>query len=442
MTVTILILFNYFIGLLILKQQNKSKNNIIIAIIINIIILILLKISGNINNFSNSILILPIGLSFIIFTILSYNFELLKGSILPERNFLCFATYILYFPKILQGPIERPQQFIEQLKNNNPIDYDNFVSGMKLICWGVFKKAVIADRASVITNNVFGNIDNFPGLAIILGLIIYSFQIYADFSGYIDIAIGSSNLLGIKLSRNFNSPYLSKSIKEFWDRWHITLSHWLRDYIFLPISYILIRKFKYFNLKNKTSENLVYSFSILITFIICGLWHGLTMSFVIWGLTFAIYLICSRLTSKLRKRFKSKLKISNKSLYLKIFQVLFTFSLVTISWVFFRTSNISDAFIIIRKSIAGFANISGFTDFAYIRGILSGFGLPEMELYILILSITFLIIVEFFQKGSNIFEILNNKPVFVKWLAYYFMIFIVLFLSYKGSNQDFIYLQF
>jgi alginate O-acetyltransferase complex protein AlgI len=440
-TIFSLILINYYFSLLVLKQNLAKNIYILLVIIINIIFLIFLKLSGTIISDSNAFIYFPLGLSFIVFTILSYDIEIFRGTILPEKNILNFAVYIMYFPKILQGPIERPQQFLLQLKEKYSFNYEHFSYGLKLICWGIFKKTVIADRASVLTDNIFNSPDNYSGIAIILGVLFYSVQIYADFSGYIDIAIGSSNLLGIKLSRNFNSPYFSKSIKEFWDNWHITLSHWLRDYIFLPVSYKLM-KLNYLKLNNKVDEKIVYSCSIFVTFAVCGLWHGLSLNFLVWGLLFALFLSFSRMTFKIRKKFRKELKISKNNLVINFIKILFTFTLVSFSWIFFRADNLNDALLLIQNIFVGIPNLAALKDFVYLKSIFSGFGLPETEFYILLISAAGLFIIEFFNKGGNIFNLLNNKPVYLKWASYYIMMFIIIFFSYKGSNQDFIYLQF
>lgn len=439
--ITSIILINYLMGIYVLKHRDKLKNGTIFLIILNVSILVILKIIGTYFSYFKISIYLPLGVSFIVFTILSYNFEVLKGNILPEKNIIYFATYILYFPKVSQGPIERPMGFLKQIKENAGINYISFVYGLKLICWGLFKKTVIADRASVITNNIFNNPNNYSGLATIIGVILYSIEIYADFSGYIDIAIGSSNLVGINLSKNFNSPYLSKSIKEFWNRWHITLSHWLRDYIFLPISYKMFRVFNKLKFKNKTSELMTYSISTLITFFICGLWHGLTLNFIIWGLIFATYLIFSRITNKFRKKIKKKLKLTNPKLNI-IISVTITFLLITFNWIFFRANSLPDAILIIKHIIEGIINIGIIKNVAVVRSIFSGFGLSETEIYILAISILILFVTELFKKGGTIFDIVAKKPIIIRWAVYFIMTFIILFFSFKGSNQNFIYLQF
>jgi alginate O-acetyltransferase complex protein AlgI len=440
--ILVIVLFNYLLGLSVSKEKYRRNVFALVSIFLNVFLLLLFKILGNIYFINNNEFYSPFGLSFIIFTLLSYNIEIFRGNILPEKNFVSFTAYILYFPKIMQGPIERPKTFFNEITKSQEFDYSGFVYGLKLIIWGIFKKTVIADRAAVITNNIFNGPNNYSGIATIIGVLLYTVQIYADFSGYIDIAIGSSNLLGVKLTRNFNSPYFAKSIKEFWDKWHITLSHWLRDYIFLPISYRLIKRISILNVKRSTGEIIVYSISIFVTFFICGLWHGLSLNYLIWGLLFAVYLIFSRLTLKKRKKLLKAIKISDKNKLLNFYRVLFTISLVSFTWIFFRASNFGDSIIILRNICEGFSNLMKFSDLAFIKSIFSGFGLPETEFYILIFSILVLFITEYFMRGGNIFDLTDNKNYLIRWITYYAMVLIVLFLSYKGSNQDFIYLQF
>jgi alginate O-acetyltransferase complex protein AlgI len=355
-----LIFINYFAGIIIERSNGLlKKRSFIFALLINISTLIILKYgtfirslspSSYINNFDiTKYLILPLGLSFFVFSSISYLIEIKRGRIKPERNMEILATFFMFFPKISQGPIERPQNMLYQFHNIPAYEDTRITQGIERIIIGLFKKMVIADRLAPYVNAIFDNVAQHNGTSIVLATFFFSIQIYADFSGYTDIALGSSKILGFNLMENFNKPYCAKSIGEFWSRWHISLSFWLRDYIYLPISYYFYRKIKkpLFNIIK--IESMVYILSVLVTFLLCGLWHGQRINFIIWGLILGFYLIFSHFSNKYRKKYIRYLGISNKSIIYKRFRILNTYLLIVFAWLIFRENSFSQTSIIINK---------------------------------------------------------------------------------------------
>ncbi len=360
-----LILLNFALSWKLAKRDINSTSWFFIAIIVlNVVVLAFFKFFNyifpdnhlqfyNVDFFYRvspvERMILPLGLSYVIFTLISYQIEVKRKTIRNENHLGYFSLYVLFFPKIAQGPIEKPQKLIPQLRQIQSFNYDSFMDGIRMILMGYFKKLVVADRLAIFVNAAYDNQQYHNGTTLLLATVFFAFQIYADFSGYTDIAMGSAKLFGFDLTNNFRRPYLSTSIKEFWERWHITFSTWLRDYIFLPLAYSFshgLKKQKYLFID---TDKLIYSASILITFLICGMWHGVGWTFLIWGGLFGVYLTVSNLTKSLQRDFRKRLGIQKKSKLRMGFNILLTFSLVTFTWIFFRAQNLNEAFEIIGK---------------------------------------------------------------------------------------------
>lgn len=360
-----LVLLNYVLSFKLARSEGNNATTFLTVIIaLNIIILAFFKYFNNI--FPDSQLqlyyvgffyrvnpaegmILPLGLSYVVFTVISYQIEVSRKTIPNESHLGYFSLYILFFPKIAQGPIERPNKLLPQLRLTQRFNYDSFMDGIRMILIGYFKKLVVADRLAIYVNAAYDNQEYHNGTTLLLATVFFAFQIYADFSGYTDIAMGSAKLFGFDLTNNFRRPYLSTSIKDFWDRWHITFSTWLRDYIFLPLAYNFshrLKKQKYFFIN---TDKLIYSASIMVTFMICGIWHGVGWTFLIWGCLFGVYLTISNFTKNLQKNFRNSLRIHKNSKFRIAFNILMTFSLVTFTWIFFRAQNLNEAFEIIGK---------------------------------------------------------------------------------------------
>jgi D-alanyl-lipoteichoic acid acyltransferase DltB (MBOAT superfamily) len=294
-------------------------------------------------------MILPLGLSYITFTLLSYQIEVKRKTIQPEKHFGYFSLFLCFFPKIAQGPIERPQQLIPQLHQSHPFNYTMVVEGLRLMLWGYFKKLVVADRLAIYVNAIYNNNENHNGTSLIVATIFFAFQIYADFSGYTDIALGSAKLFGFNLTNNFKRPYLATTIKDFWDRWHITFSTWLRDYIFLPIAYFLASRMRQQKYLYVSTEKWIYLIAIMITFAICGIWHGVGWTYLLWGILFGIYLTYSNWTKDLHKKIRRRFHIRKTSPFYIFYKILLTFILVSFAWIFFRADTLTEAVQIIKK---------------------------------------------------------------------------------------------
>ncbi|AUC22341.1 membrane-bound O-acyltransferase family protein [Polaribacter sejongensis] len=275
-------------------------------------------------------IILPVGISFYTFQTLSYTIDVYRNKLEPTKNFIAFASFVSFFPQLVAGPIERASNLLPQFFIKRKFEYQLAKSGIKLILWGMFKKIVIADNCAIYANDIFSNYNELSGVTLILGAIYFSFQIYCDFSGYSDIAIGTARLFGFKLMRNFNYPYFSRDIAEFWRRWHISLSTWFRDYLYIPLGGSKGSKFQ--QIRN-----------VFVIFLVSGFWHGANWTFVVWGGLNALFFLPLLLTNNNRKNLnitsENKLFPSIKELG----QIVFTFTLTTLAWVFFRSETITDA---------------------------------------------------------------------------------------------------
>jgi len=281
-----------------------------------------LGLHTNIHTFN---IVLPLGISFFTFRLISYIIEINRGTIEPSYNVVTFGTYIAFFPCLLSGPIDRPQEFIPQLEHKRLFNYNLAIEGLKRILWGAFKKMVIADNIAIYVDTVWNGYSSMNGSSLILALILYSFQIYADFSGYSDMAIGIGQLLGFKIRENFNRPYFARSASEFWRKWHMSLTSWLIDYIYIPLG------------GNRCSK-LRHLFNTLVVFIICGFWHGANWTFVFWGLYNGVLVTINKGEKK------NNIKIDKNELNISVFfKISVTFILITLGWVVFRSENLLQA---------------------------------------------------------------------------------------------------
>jgi D-alanyl-lipoteichoic acid acyltransferase DltB (MBOAT superfamily) len=277
-------------------------------------------------------IILPIGLSFHTFQAMSYTIEVYRGNQLPERHFGIYALYVMYYPQLVAGPIERPQHMLHQFREKHDPEPGVIASGLRLMAWGYFKKMVVADHLGIYVDKVFDNPEKFSGLPSIAAVVFFAFQIYLDFSAYTDIARGASRVMGIQLMRNFNFPYFSSSIREFWTRWHISLSTWFRDYLYFPLG------------GNRTAM-VRWCFNIMVVFVLSGLWHGANWTFIVWGALHGFYLIFGKFKSLVATKYLGWSAFSMP----KALQVFSVFVLVSFGWIFFRAMNISDAFLMIKQ---------------------------------------------------------------------------------------------
>jgi len=337
------IIIDYLAAFLIDRASGKKRKFFLgISLAANIGILVYFKyynfflenISAALNTFhiSNPLpfiwVILPIGLSFHTFQAMSYTIEVYRGNQKPEKHLGIYSLYVLFFPQLIAGPIERPQNLLPQFNREQVYSKLNLRSGLLLIAWGFFKKAVIADRLAETVDNCYGNIYTQSTSGMWLGVIFYSIQIYCDFSGYSDIAIGTAKTLGINLMENFRNPYLSTSLTEFWRRWHISLSSWFRDYVYIPLG-------------GNRSSTTRFCFTILLVFALSGLWHGAKYTFLVWGLLHGIILLTEHFFKPKEKQTESK--------FSRILKTLYVFLIVTLAWVFFRSPSMSEAAYVFKK---------------------------------------------------------------------------------------------
>jgi alginate O-acetyltransferase complex protein AlgI len=372
---------------------------------------LLLKVGLSIDVFTLNI-ILPVGISFYTFHGLSYVIDVYKKRIVAEKNFVEYAVFVSYFPLLVAGPIERATHLLPQIKVRRIFNYDRAISGLYQILWGLFKKIVIADNCAHYVNEIFNDSSNYSGSTLVMGALFFSFQIYGDFSGYSDIALGTSRLFGIELLKNFAFPYFSRDIAEFWRRWHISLSSWFKDYVYIPLGGS--KGGKWMQIRNT-----------FIIFLLSGFWHGANWTFLIWGFLNALYFLPLLLTNNNRTNLGSVAKNRWFPDYKEIIQILVTFGLTTFAWIFFRANSVTLAF-------------------HYIKGIFtkSLFTLPEIRPTFLIILVLFFIIIEWLGREGNFaldnFRKQGNR--FFRWS--FLMLILVLLFIFGKEEQQFIYFQF
>lgn len=385
-------------------------------------------------------LLVPLGISFFIFKVLSYCVDVYRAKIKSERNFGKFALFISFFPEISSGPIDRAKDFLPQTASPKIYNEDDATGGVRLMLWGFFKKIVISNNLAIYVNQVYGSPREYSGIPLVIVTYFLAFQIYADFSGYTDIVRGVGRLFGYHLPENFSSPYLSKSISEFWTRWHITLSAWLRDYLFLPLSFYFSRRIKSPSVLLINSNVAIYFSSALITFFIAGIWHGSAWTFIVWGLLHGFYLSLSNATRSFRKRLRKRFPLHLRYPKLvSLAQTLFCFHLVALSWIFFRAASLRDALYII-KNLLPQNTVSFIREFLNPVGQLQ-LGASKYGFFIAGLAILFLIAIETKKKGREVPGFLVSKKWLIRWAAYYLLL-LSIFLLGEFSMKEFIYVQF
>lgn len=371
----------------------------------------------------NNSLVAVVGISFYTFQSLGYTIDVYRGKVEREKNFLTYMLFVSFFPQLVAGPIERSENLLPQLHKTYKFDYNRVTDGLVLMAWGFFKKLVIADGAAQIVNLVYNNRANHGRAGFIIATFLFAFQIYGDFSGYSDIAIGRANVIGIKLMKNFYHPYFSKNPREFWRRWHISLNNWFTDYIYIPLGGSRKGVFR-------TCVN------IMIVYFVSGLWHGADWTFVIWGLLNGVYNVLYRLAgSKIHlpdggikplKRIKGALS------------ACLNFLLISYSWIFFRANTMEDALLIQGKVLSGLGQI--FTP-GFFSAALETVNFSNYNGLALLACIAFMLIVEAWEGKTTIDQRINSCPWFVRWPFYYTIVLLILFFGVFGQSR-FIYFQF
>jgi alginate O-acetyltransferase complex protein AlgI len=439
------IVIDYFAGIWIENAAKKNKKRLLsLSIVANVGVLALFKYYNFINqnlsdllgifHYSNPVpflsILLPIGLSFHTFQAMSYTIEVYRGNQKAERHFGIYALYVMFYPQLVAGPIERPQNVLHQFHEKKYFNYDKAISGFKLMAWGMFKKVVIADRLSLFVNQVYDQPQNYEGISLVVATVFFTFQIYCDFSGYSDIAIGSARVMGFELMTNFKRPYLAQNIVEFWSRWHISLSTWFRDYLYIPLG------------GNRVSVNRRYV-NLFIVFMISGLWHGANWTFVFWGFLHSIYLIGGIYFKPLQDKFSAKSGLSKFPFLEKSFHTFWVFLLASFAWIFFRTQSMQDGFYIAQHM---FHNL-----FQTIQDALTNknFGRlkylyleqSQNDFFLAVLSIGFLLRIDTLDEKKSIWLRLQESNKVLKWFFYFFLIYFTLFFGVFEKAQ-FIYFQF
>lgn len=358
--------------------------------------------------------ILPVGISFYTFHGLSYVIDVYNERIKAERNFVDYSLFVSFFPLLVAGPIERATHLLPQLKKNRFFSYPNSIDALRQILWGLFKKIVIADQCAIYSNYIFNNSNEFGGSTLFLGAIFFAFQIYGDFSGYSDIALGSARLFGVELLKNFSFPYFSRNVSEFWRRWHISLSSWFRDYVYIPLGGSRVGRFRL----------IINTFFV---FLISGLWHGASWNFIVWGGLNGLFVLPAILTNSNKKNAEIVAEGKFFPSISEVINILFTFCLIVLTWVFFRSENLNQAIQILNE-------IFSRTFFQK---------LDVRPIFLFVLLFLFLL-TEWFCRGENSNVLANlfvKKNRVLRYITYYLLIFFVIYFSHK-SEDSFIYFQF
>ncbi|WP_290443210.1 MBOAT family O-acyltransferase [Clostridium sp. CF012] len=369
--------------------------------------------------------LLPLGISFYTLQALSYIIDVYRKDVVAERNLGKLALFVSFFPQVVAGPIEKSKNMLHQFDEKHVFDYERVKNGLLLMLWGVFVKIVVSDRLALLVNTVYSKPNNYKGFTILIATVFFTFQIYLDFMSYSDIARGAAQVLGFKITNNFKQPYLSKSIKEFWSRWHISLTSWFKDYLYFPLG------------GNRRGKLRTY-YNIMIVFLVSGLWHGATFNFIVWGGLHGLYQITGYLTKPIKEKAIKSFKINTEAFSFKFLQVITTFMLVNFAWIFFKADTFLNALRIIKNSFY-------FNPRVFLDGSIFKLGLDSKEFIIAIVGIFLVIIVDLMQKKWNLRIQLSKQNIIFRWTIYISVIVVILILGMYGpgySMKQFIYSQF
>ena len=387
----------------------------------------LFELFGIALNRGTLVVLLPVGISFYTFQTLSYSIDIYRGRLKPTKDLISFFAFVAFFPQLVAGPIERAVDLLPQFLKSRKFDYAYAISGLRLALWGLFKKVVIADNLSKYVDIIYAAPDDFYGLSIIIATVFFTFQVYCDFSGYSDIAIGVAKLFGFKLMTNFRTPLFSTTMKEFWTRWHISLSTWFRDYLYIPLGGNKVGKWK-------------WSFNIFLTFLISGLWHGASWAFAIWGSLNGFYLIFGMVTENTRNNVNRLLGFTHFPHLLKASQIILTFCLFAFSLMIFRAESGYDAITLIKHLPQNLSiQCSSMANFiAPFQDLFSS----KIEFIYLLLSFIIFITIDIIIRNKGIDGVICKIPKYARVLIYYFLIVWFLFFGAFGEPQEFVYFQF
>ncbi len=431
----------YLASMMIEKKREHKKLWLVFCVVVNIGILGIFKYLDfaleNINAVLNAFhveainpafdIVLPVGISFYTFQALSYTIDVYRGDIKAEKNFARYALFVSFFPQLVAGPIERSGNLLKQLQESTDFNYENAKNGLITMIWGFFEKLVIADRAAVIVNEVYNNYESYPFAMYVFATVLFAFQLYGDFSGYSHIAIGAAKVMGYDLMENFRQPYFSVSIKDFWSRWHISMSTWFRDYI-------------YFSLGGSRCSKLRQNINLMITFTLSGLWHGARWNYVIWGALHGVYQVVGNLTGKARSSLRKKCHIKDNCLSYRLFQMMITFALHCFSCFVFRIDSFAMGGEMIKKAGVNLG-IGWFFD----GGVYSA-GLSQGKVWLLLFSIVLLLLIDLIhEKKWSIRSFINKQDIVFRWFCYLAAtigLLIIVLQDYGVGAANFIYFQF
>lgn len=425
------IVITYLFGRLLARAEKRRKLILILYLALTAGSLVFIKFSnyvlGGVSrlfNFQRITLdvLVPLGISFFTLQGISYIVDIYRKKYGCEKNFFRFALFMSYFPIIVQGPISRYDKLALQLGEGHPFDYTRVKFGLQLALWGMFKKLVIANRAAVFVDTVFNDYTEYHGLVIVVAVLLYTVQLYADFSGCVDLCRGVSQIFGIELMNNFNHPYFSVSVKDFWSRWHISLSGWLKDYVYIPLGG---------NRRGKARKYI----NLILTFLVSGLWHGVGIHYLVWGVYHGAVQIIGELTSPLKRKAEKALRVNTNCRSYQIGKQLITLSLISYGWLLFR----ANGFIAALKMTA-----SVFTDFFCLRQLYNMF-ITDIDFAVLLISVMLLFIVSLLQTKYKLREIIQKQNLWFRWSLYLAAIFTVIIFGVYGGGynaSDFLYMQF
>lgn len=434
----LLICISYFAGLALNMSCRIHMRKTILCVSVIFILVVLLstkylkfifRIFGITCDGLNEMSILrdiPIGISFFSLQIIGYLFDVYRNKFIAERDFTKYAAFVSFFPTIISGPITRADDILPEFDNieNNDLSDDDISKGFLLLLWGMFQKMVIADRIAIYVDSVYASYNTVKPVILFIAVLLYGLEIYTDFSGYSDMVIGMSQIMGIHLKPNFRQPYFSQNISEFWGKWHISLSSWLRDYIYIPLG------------GNKRGKVIQYK-NLMITFLVSGLWHGASWNYVIWGGLHGLYSITQKCLNLIKiKSDILSLKVVNETI--KIIKCFITFVVVDFAWIFFRATGGKEAIEIISILLDSYRMLFGIED-------LFLYGLNKSNFILLFITLILLIIVDFFRTKVDLTKKILELNVFSRWMIYYSLIFALFIFGIYGPGYDanaFVYQQF
>lgn len=434
-----------FLAGLFIEKSNYKKLSMVLSIVINLMILVFFKYFDFLINNINSILahtnislientfdvILPVGISFYTFQALGYTIDVYRGKIKAERNIFRYALFVSFFPQLVAGPIERSGSLLTQLNNVDQIklfDFRRICQGAYTMLWGYFLKMMIADRLSIIVDNIFSNYFQYGTIILLLGAVAFSLQIYCDFASYSTIAIGAAKIMGFSLMENFDTPYFAMSVKEFWRRWHISLSTWFRDYLYIPLGG---------NRKGKIRKYI----NLMITFLVSGLWHGANWTFVFWGGLHGIYQVVGDITTPCRNKINDFFHMRTDTFSYKAARMLLTFVLTLFAWIFFRVDTISQGFDYVERAF------KYWDPWVIFDSTIFAVGLSQVEMFILFICLLMLFVVSIIQYTKHIRfdEMMLRQNGWFQFIVFYVLVMSIIIFGKYGSFEDanaFIYFQF